>query len=115
MHKSLPLILVMGIVVLLIGIPIVFDRDTILTLFISMFIIAGLSASWNIVAGFAGQINLGHAAFFGIGALVMRQLWLSEFPFVLSFLLAGLAAAGAALLVGVPALRLKGIYFSIGT
>ena len=46
----------------------------------------------------------------------MRQLWLSDFPFVLSFAAGGAAAAAlAALLVGVPALRLKGIYFSIGT
>lgn len=87
-----------------------------LTLLISVFIIAGLAASWNIVAGFAGQINLGHAAFFGIGSLVTRQLWLNnDMPFAISFLAGGAAAAGAALLVGVPALRLKGIYFSIGT
>jgi len=30
--------------------------------------VASLAASWNILAGYAGQINLGHAAFFGIGA-----------------------------------------------
>jgi branched-chain amino acid transport system permease protein len=89
--------------------------DSNLTLLISMFIVAGLAASWNILAGFAGQINLGHAAFFGIGSLVMRQLWLGDVPFVLSFIAAGLAAALAALVIGIPALRLKGIYFSIGT
>lgn len=86
-----------------------------LTLLISVFTVAGLASSWNIVAGFAGQINLGHVAFFGIGALVMRELWLSDVPFVISFLAGGAAAAAAALLVGIPALRLKGIYFSIGT
>lgn len=89
--------------------------DNTLTLMISVFLVAGLASSWNIVAGFAGQINLGHAAFFGLGSLITRQLWLSDVPFVLSFAAGGAAAALAALIVGVPVLRLKGIYFSIGT
>jgi branched-chain amino acid transport system permease protein len=89
--------------------------DNTLTLLISLFTIAGLASSWNIVAGFCGQINLGHAAFFGLGSLVMRELWLGDVPFAVSLVAGGAAAAGAALLVGVPALRLKGIYFSIGT
>jgi branched-chain amino acid transport system permease protein len=108
--------LVLLIVVVLAIVPsLPFGTDSNLTLLISVFIVAGLATSWNIVAGFAGQINLGHAAFFGLGSLTMRQLWLSDVPFVLSFIAAGLAAAGAALFIGVPALRLKGIYFSIGT
>lgn len=91
------------------------DKNQTLDLLITVFIVAALASSWNILAGFAGQINLGHAAFFGIGSLVTRQLWLSGTPFALSFAAGGLAAAGAALLVGVPVLRLKGIYFAIGT
>jgi branched-chain amino acid transport system permease protein len=109
-------LLSVGIIALLLLIPLLeIGSDNNLTLLISVFIIAGLASSWNIVAGFAGQINLGHAAFFGLGSLVMRQLWLSDVPFVLSFLAGGATAAGAALLIGVPALRLKGIYFAIGT
>ena len=69
--------------------------DDNLTLLISVFTIAGLAASWNIVAGFAGQINLGHAAFFGIGSLVTRQLWLNnDVPFVISFLGRGRCRSG---------------------
>jgi ABC-type branched-subunit amino acid transport system permease subunit len=33
-----------------------------------------LAVSWNIPAGYVGQVNLGHAAFFGVGALVTRTL-----------------------------------------
>ncbi len=109
-------LLALGLPVLLVAIPLLpFGGDDVLTLLLSVFIVAGLASSWNIVAGFAGQINLGHAAFFGLGSLVMRQLWLSDVPFVISFAAGGAAAALAALVVGVPALRLKGIYFSIGT
>jgi branched-chain amino acid transport system permease protein len=87
-----------------------------LILLISLFTVASLASSWNILAGFVGQVNLGHAVFFGLGSLVTRQLWLVEGKsFELAFLAGGGAAALAALVVGVPALRLKGIYFSVGT
>lgn len=87
-----------------------------LTLLISLFTVASLASSWNILAGLVGRISLGHVAFFGIGALITRQLWLeSEWPFLAAFLLSGLGAALASVVVGVPALRLKGIYFSVGT
>jgi branched-chain amino acid transport system permease protein len=106
----------LGLIVVFILIPLVgVSDDSTLTLLISLFVIAGLATSWNIVAGYCGQINLGHAAFFGLGSLVMRELWLSDTPFVVSFVAGGAAAGCAALLMGVPALRLKGIYFSIGT
>jgi branched-chain amino acid transport system permease protein len=79
------------------------------------FSVASLSMSWNILGGFAGQISLGHAAFFGIGALITRQMWLDGRPVALS-LLAAVAAAGlVSLLIGGPVLRLRGIYFSIAT
>lgn len=93
-----------------------FGTKDILTLFISLFIVAAMASSWNILAGFVGRINLGHVAFFGLGALITRQLWLEyEWEFAPAFLLGGLGAALAAVIVGVPALRLKGIYFSVGT
>lgn len=87
-----------------------------LTLLISLFTIASLASSWNILAGFVGRINLGHVVFFGLGSLVTRQLWLiEEKSFELAFVAGGGAAALAALIIGIPALRLKGIYFSVGT
>jgi branched-chain amino acid transport system permease protein len=92
-----------------------FSSNKVLTLMIQMFLVASLAASWNILAGYAGQINLGHAAFFGLGALTTRLLWLNAYPFILSFLAGGAVATLFALIIGVPALRLKGIYFSIGT
>ena len=74
-----------------------------------------LGQSWNILAGFAGQTSLGHAAFFGIGALVTRILWLSGTPLALAFLAGGLAAAAFAMIIGAPTFRLRGAYFAIGT
>lgn len=74
-----------------------------------------LSQSWNILAGFAGQTSLGHAAFFGIGALVTRLLWFGGTPFALAFLLGGLAAVVFGMIIGAPTFRLRGAYFAIGT
>lgn len=90
--------------------------SSLLTLLVQALILATLALSWNMLAGFAGQINLGHAASFGVGALVTRLLWLHPgWPFWLSFATGGLAAAGVAALLGVAALRLRGVYFSIAT
>lgn len=104
-----------GIVLALLVLPLLFDNDKTLTIAILTFIVAALASSWNIVGGFAGQISLGHAAFFGIGSLVTRQLWLQGLPLLFSCLVGGLAATLAAIIVGFPALRLRGIYFAIGT
>ncbi|MCA1647498.1 MAG: branched-chain amino acid ABC transporter permease, partial [Chloroflexi bacterium] len=65
---------------------------------------------------FTGQVNLGHAAFFGIGVLTARQLWLSgHWPYPVAFVAGGIAATIFAVVIGVPTFRLRGAYFSIGT
>ena len=74
-----------------------------------------MGQSWNILGGFAGQTSLGHAAFFGIGAIITRVLWLHGTPFFLAFLVGGVAAAAFALIIGAPTFRLRGAYFAIGT
>lgn len=75
-----------------------------------------LGQSWNILAGFTGQGSLGHAAFFGIGALVTRYLWLTwAWPIVWAMVLGGAMSALFAMLIGVPTFRLRGAYFAIGT
>ncbi len=74
-----------------------------------------VAQSWNLLAGYGGQVNLGHAAFFGIGALVTRGLWMGGLPVVGALAAGCLAAAGAGLVIGLPSLRLRGPYFAIGT
>ena len=91
------------------------DKQNIWNLFFLICLHTTLSQSWNILAGFAGQTSLGHAAFFGIGAFVTRTLWLDEIPFALAFIAGGLAAVAFAMLIGAPTFRLRGAYFAIGT
>lgn len=70
----------------------------------------------NLLVGYTGQISLGHAGFFAIGAygtlIFMTKLHL---PFLLALPAAALVAALFGLLLGLPALRLEGPYLSIAT
>lgn len=70
----------------------------------------------NLLIGYTGQISLGNAAFYAIGAIgagVTGVQWGWPFPLVL--LSAGLLGAVVGLIVGVPALRLRGLYLLIAT
>jgi branched-chain amino acid transport system permease protein len=91
------------------------DKQNIWNLFFLICLHISLGQSWNILAGFAGQSSLGHAAFFGIGALVTRTLWLGGISFAIAFILGGLAAVIFGMLIGAPTFRLRGAYFAIGT
>ena len=104
-----------GILLLLILLPLITTRTDLLTWFTFTLLYITLSQSWNIIGGYAGQQNLGHAAFFGLGALGTRYIWLSGIPLPIAFLAGALTASIFAILIGFPAFRLKGIYFVIGT
>lgn len=101
--------------VALICLPLVIKNDSTINLVILVLLYITIASSWNILGGYTGQTNLGHAAFFGIGSLTTRLLWISGFPFVPSFLAGGIVAVLLAMLIGIPAFKLRGVYFAIGT
>ncbi len=70
----------------------------------------------NLLTGFTGQISLGHAAFLGVGAYTSAILVTRlGFSFWLSIPFAGLVAAVAGIIIGIPSLRVKGLYLCIAT
>ncbi|MEW6261495.1 MAG: branched-chain amino acid ABC transporter permease [Thermodesulfobacteriota bacterium] len=70
----------------------------------------------NILVGYTGQVSLGHAGFFAIGAFCCAKLYgVYHWPFVLVLPLAGFVSAFFGFLVGLPALRLEGPYLTIAT
>jgi branched-chain amino acid transport system permease protein len=70
----------------------------------------------NLLIGYTGQISLGHAGFFAIGAYATLALMTKlGLPFLLALPLAGLISAGFGFLLGLPALRLEGPYLAIAT
>ena len=77
---------------------------------------AALSQSWNLLGGYCGQVSLGHALYFGIGAYATSLLYVKFGITPWGGLLAGgIIAALIALALGYPCFRLKGHYFSIAT
>ena len=70
----------------------------------------------NILTGFTGQISLGHAAFVGVGGYTAAILITRfGFSFWLALPCAGFVAAGAGLVIGIPSLRVKGLYLCMAT
>ncbi|QSW98492.1 branched-chain amino acid ABC transporter permease [Haloterrigena alkaliphila] len=83
-----------------------------------------LGVSWNLIAGYTGQISLGHHAFFGLGAFV--SAWLTtpmraglpesiQSPVLVAVAAAAIVAGLLALVLGPILFRLTGHYFAIGT
>jgi branched-chain amino acid transport system permease protein len=81
--------------------------------FICIYSIVGLGLM--LLVGFTGQISLGHAAFLAIGAYTEALMQARGLPFFASLPCAALFAAALGWVVGLPALRLKGIYLAIAT
>ncbi len=96
-------------------VPLFTRRDDVLNFLLLVLLAITLAESWNIMGGYAGQVNLGHAAFFGIGALVARTLWLRGTPILVAMLAGAVLAMTVALVIGLAAFRLRGAYFAIGT
>lgn len=84
---------------------------------LSLVFIYGLCGlSLMVLAGYTGLVSLGHAAFLGIGAYthvyVVQDLGL---PWIAGLVLAALLSAAVGMIVGVPALRMTGVYLTIAT
>jgi branched-chain amino acid transport system permease protein len=70
----------------------------------------------NLLVGYSGQISLGHGAFFALGAYVSAILIAkSGFPHLLTIPIAAVACFAAGLMLGLPALRLRGLYLALVT
>ncbi len=83
---------------------------------IMMMFYAAASSAWNIVGGFAGQLSLGHAAFFGLGAYTSTLLFinLGVSPWI-GMLVGALLSTAVAAGIGYPSFRLRGPFFTLVT
>src|SRR3984957_14624692 len=83
----------------------------------ALVLLAAISASaWNLLGGYAGQVSVGHALYFGIGAysgLVVYTEW--GWPPIAGAPLGIAVSAVLAVVVGLPTFRLRGHYFSMAT
>jgi branched-chain amino acid transport system permease protein len=104
------------VLVLLIILPLVMDIGTnIMNVIVTLYIYIILSQSWNLLGGYTGQVNLGIVAFFGISTIITHFLWKAGIPIYLAISVGCLSSVFLAIIIGLPTLRLRGMYFATGT
>jgi branched-chain amino acid transport system permease protein len=81
--------------------------------FVLIYSIVGLGLM--LLAGFTGQVSIGHAAFMGVGAYAQAYLTNHGIPFFVALAIGMTLSAAVGVIVGAPALRVKGIYLGIAT
>jgi branched-chain amino acid transport system permease protein len=100
----------------LLGLPLITQNPYVIRIIILTSIFAILAASWDLLSGFTGQMNFGHALFFGVGAYTSAILNISaQIPPWGSVPLGAVAAVLAGLIIGIPSLRLKHTYLALTT
>jgi len=119
--KQLPVVglLVPGIVmvsiVVAVVLPVLVTTPSRQRLFATIVAYAVIGLSVTVVTGWAGQIALGQMAFAGVGALAAAGFHRAGVAFIPSMLLAALLAAALAMVIGVGALRVKGLMLAVST
>jgi branched-chain amino acid transport system permease protein len=94
--------------------PLFLDRYW-LNLLINIGFLGIAALGLNILVGFTGQISIGHAAFFGVGAFSSALAVKHGVPVLAAIPMAGLATTLVGMVFGLPAARLKGLYLAIAT
>ena len=126
---KLTIICLIGLMLL----PLANPGPYILGIFATFMIYTIFAASWDFLAGFVGQVSFGHAIFLGIAGYVtayimkyiplayfdfQQQLWvvlIAPMPWWIALLIGAIIAVLFGMIIGVPALRLKGPYLALGT
>jgi branched-chain amino acid transport system permease protein len=110
--RTLVLVWVLGVLAL----PMVYADPYVLRILTMTCLFAIFAASWDLLAGYTGQVNFGHALFFGVGAygsaLLSLKLELSPWATIWA---GAVLATLAGLVVGYICLRLRGSYLSLAT
>ena len=109
-------LIIAGVVFLLaLLVPLIIQGDYNLQILFRVFLFAALGLAWNLVGGYTGQLSLGHAAYFGVGAYglaLFSKIGINPWISVgLGIVLAVISAA----LIGAVSFRLRGPYFALCT
>jgi branched-chain amino acid transport system permease protein len=106
----------LAVLAILVVAPLVVDLGSnVMNVMVTFFIYVILAQSWNLLGGYTGQVNLGIVAFFGISTITTHFLWKFGFPVYIAISAGCLSSVVLAAVIGLPTLRLRGMYFSVGT
>ncbi|HEX6691467.1 MAG TPA: branched-chain amino acid ABC transporter permease [Burkholderiales bacterium] len=100
-----------------VAVPLLISDYVFLSLLIPFLILTLAAIGLNLLVGYCGQISIGHAAFMAVGAYAAYNLSqrIPQLNFLVVLVLAGLIAAAAGILFGLPSLRIKGLYLAVAT
>ena len=100
----------------LIAIPLVTVSDYYIQILVLAMIFTIYAASWDLLAGFVGQVSFGHAIFFGIGGYITAaSIQYLGFHWLIALIIGASVAVIFSILIGIPCLRLRGPYLALGT
>jgi branched-chain amino acid transport system permease protein len=103
------------LVLFIVIVPLVFSEYYLSIINLVLISIVG-ALGLNILVGYTGQISIGHAAFMSVGAYTAANLAVrAGLPFWITLPAGGLMAAIVGAVVGIPSLRIKGLYLAIAT
>jgi branched-chain amino acid transport system permease protein len=110
-------LLQIAMVIIVLGYPLLAADSPVYGRLGALVLLAAIGASaWNIVGGYAGQVSVGHAVFFGIGAYASVTSFVHlGLPPIAGAPIGMLVSVLVAAVIGVPTLRLSGHYFSMAT
>ena len=96
--------------------PLAVSKPFAIDIFIRVLLFAFIGVAWNLMGGYAKQLSLGHAAYFGLGAYTstILQIRFGISPWIGMFA-GGVVAMAASLPIGAVCFRLRGPYFAIST
>jgi branched-chain amino acid transport system permease protein len=101
---------------IMLALPLITNDPYLLRILILASIFAIFAGSWDLLSGFTGQMNFGHALFFGVGAYGAALLnQKAGIPPLGSIPFGALVAVLAGLIIGIPCLRLRGTYLALTT
>lgn len=100
----------------LLALPLVVTSRFAIDIFIRVLLFAFIGVAWNLIGGYAKQLSLGHAAYFGLGAYTstILQIRFGISPWI-GMPVGGVVAMLASLPIGALCFRLRGPYFAIAT
>lgn len=113
--RSWKLWTIIGVFIACLCAPLVVQNDYVMQVLFRIALFAALGLAWNIVGGYAGQLSLGHVAFFGIGAYGLALFTEAGAPVWISIFLGALVATIFAAIIGSIVFRLRGPYFTLST
>jgi len=104
------------LIAVLLVLPLVVTSRFAIDIFIRVLLFAFIGVAWNLIGGYAKQLSLGHAAYFGLGAYTstILQIDFGVSPWI-GMLAGGVVAMLASLPIGALCFRLRGPYFAIST